>query len=113
MQQHIWMTKSTKVLKGQKQRQGKEQEFIRQQLSTTTTRQRKTIYQKQRKRTGIIRYYCGRPSHTSDKCWWKAPTYNIDQPQPVWSLPNDTGTQQRIISLNYSTATNCHPSGSI
>eukprot|EP00971_Amphidinium_carterae_P242161 4808428-Amphidinium_carterae.1 len=33
------------------------------------------------KGTNIICYYCGRPGHTSDKCWWKGPIYNIDQAQ--------------------------------
>eukprot|EP00971_Amphidinium_carterae_P317894 6319505-Amphidinium_carterae.1 len=32
--------------------------------------------------------------HTSDKCWWKGQTYNIDQSPPVWSIPRDDQSQQ-------------------
>eukprot|EP00971_Amphidinium_carterae_P348727 6490644-Amphidinium_carterae.2 len=46
------------------------------------------------KRTDIVCYNCGKPGHTSDKCWWKLQIYNIDQAQPVWSLPNDNPAQQ-------------------
>eukprot|EP00971_Amphidinium_carterae_P163400 3239976-Amphidinium_carterae.1 len=35
------------------------------------------------KYTDIVRYYCGKPGHTSDKCWWNGQLYNIDQPQPI------------------------------
>eukprot|EP00971_Amphidinium_carterae_P201163 3992027-Amphidinium_carterae.3 len=44
--------------------------------------------------TNIVCYYCGKPGHTSDKCWWKGQIYNIDQSQPVWSVPNDNQPQQ-------------------
>eukprot|EP00971_Amphidinium_carterae_P095165 1882706-Amphidinium_carterae.2 len=44
--------------------------------------------------TNIVCYYCGRPGHTSDKRWWKGQTYNIDQSQRVWSVPNDNRHQQ-------------------
>eukprot|EP00971_Amphidinium_carterae_P126051 2497296-Amphidinium_carterae.3 len=27
----------------------------------------------------VICYFFGRPGHTSNKCWWKGQTYNIDQ----------------------------------
>eukprot|EP00971_Amphidinium_carterae_P126392 2503983-Amphidinium_carterae.1 len=46
------------------------------------------------KRTDIMCYYCGKPGHTSDKCWWKGRIYNIDQSQPVWSVLNDNQPQQ-------------------
>eukprot|EP00971_Amphidinium_carterae_P163714 3245945-Amphidinium_carterae.1 len=46
------------------------------------------------KRNDIVCYYCGKPGHTSDKCWWKGQIYNIDQSQPVWSVPNDNQPQQ-------------------
>eukprot|EP00971_Amphidinium_carterae_P116828 2313869-Amphidinium_carterae.2 len=49
---------------------------------------------KGRKRTDIVCYYCGKPGHTSDKCWWKGQIYNIDQSKPVWSVPNDNQPQQ-------------------
>eukprot|EP00971_Amphidinium_carterae_P204007 4048321-Amphidinium_carterae.2 len=46
------------------------------------------------KQSDIACYYCGKPGHTSDKCWWKGRVYNIDQAQPVWSLPDDNSAQQ-------------------
>eukprot|EP00971_Amphidinium_carterae_P025790 508890-Amphidinium_carterae.1 len=52
--------------------------------------------------TNIVCYFCRRPSHTSDKCWWKGQTHNLDQPTPIWSLPTDTGTQQRLQQVRQS-----------
>eukprot|EP00971_Amphidinium_carterae_P019373 381502-Amphidinium_carterae.1 len=46
------------------------------------------------KRNDTVCYYCGKPGHTSDKCWWKGQIYNIDQAQPVCSIPNDNQPQQ-------------------
>eukprot|EP00971_Amphidinium_carterae_P275693 5470351-Amphidinium_carterae.1 len=31
---------------------------------------------------------------TPDKCWWKGQIYNIDQSQPVWSIPKDNQPPQ-------------------
>eukprot|EP00971_Amphidinium_carterae_P017864 352049-Amphidinium_carterae.1 len=63
--------------------------------TTTTGKERKEEKEKGGKNTDIVCYYCGKPGHTSDKCWWKqkGQLYNIDQPQPIWSLPNDNQAQ--------------------
>eukprot|EP00971_Amphidinium_carterae_P350048 6491358-Amphidinium_carterae.2 len=43
-------------------------------------------------------------THIADKCWWKGPTYNIDQPTSIWSLPNDTSTQRQQQMTHHSSA---------
>eukprot|EP00971_Amphidinium_carterae_P146795 2909185-Amphidinium_carterae.3 len=67
------------------------QRDVRQQLPTKT-RERKHRKRNKRKGKGTIIYcyLCGRPTHTSDTCWWRGPTYNIDQSTSIWSLPSDT-----------------------
>eukprot|EP00971_Amphidinium_carterae_P178938 3548965-Amphidinium_carterae.3 len=56
------------------------------------------------KRTDIVCYHCGRPRYTSDKCSWKGQIYNIDQSQPVWSIPNDNQPQQLQQLAQHSSA---------
>eukprot|EP00971_Amphidinium_carterae_P096374 1907022-Amphidinium_carterae.1 len=46
--------------------------------------------------------------HFPDKCWWKGPTYNIDQTIFIWSLPNDTvnNAQRQHMSTHPGTSYN-------
>eukprot|EP00971_Amphidinium_carterae_P209736 4160473-Amphidinium_carterae.1 len=67
---------------------------INKQHSTTTKVERKRVSKGKGKRADIVCYYCGKPGHTSDKCRCKGQKYNIDQSQPVWSVPNDSQPQQ-------------------
>eukprot|EP00971_Amphidinium_carterae_P077434 1529843-Amphidinium_carterae.1 len=62
----------------------------------------------------IVCYFCGKPGHTSDKCWYnnKGQVYNMEQPTPVWSMPNDNQTmnlQQQASSQSATTTIMTQP----
>eukprot|EP00971_Amphidinium_carterae_P022971 453259-Amphidinium_carterae.1 len=61
----------------------------------------------------IICYFCGKTGHTSDKCWWnnKGQLYNMDQPAPMWSVPNDNPSQNLQPASQQGTTIMTQPQG--
>eukprot|EP00971_Amphidinium_carterae_P151959 3011631-Amphidinium_carterae.2 len=74
--------------------------------------------------TGTVCYFCGRPGHTSDKCWWQGPTYNINQPASICSVfttkrhseqsttTRNAPSSRNIICSYNNVATGCKQTGS-
>eukprot|EP00971_Amphidinium_carterae_P329276 6461609-Amphidinium_carterae.2 len=74
----------------------KAKENQKEHMTTDThNNKRREREQKEKAKTNIYCYLCGRPRHTSDKCWWRGRTYKTDQPTSIWSLPNDTMNNQQ------------------